>query len=451
MSSYIFAQTLYWERISPDEFVLDVLYDRGNYLYYSEWNGADGKLYRSSNLGNTWSVIGNGLNGNRLRNLAMDSTGILWGVSDQGQTIYYSTNQGIFWTTSFSTSYPIYRIEVSKNNWIWIGGKNRITYSTNGGLSWISDSITANNIWSIASDKYNNIFAGTNGDGIYRSTNLGNSWQKVYGFGSYKTIWEILVTDSNKVFACSSYEIIMSSNNGDTWNVISNKELYSLAQNDFNEFFGNGLGLWKSNDNCQTWSFLGLNSQDDFSYAFIDSIIIAGTSHGVFRYDPSYTPYIGNFYFPTNIGNKWQYIYSSSAGKLQKINSIIKDTVINKKKYYRIEGDINDWIRYSDKEKKLYIFWNDSDYIHMDYSLNEGSTITMILFNSHAVKSTRMLSPGYISIFDSLYHFKKYIYYNDYGSDYESYTFTDAENIGEVSRKYIGVTIHGSSYTENGN
>ena len=53
-----------------------------------------------------------------------------------------------------------------------------------------------------------------------------------------------------------------------------------------------------------------------------------------------------------------------------------RDTIISDKKYYLLQGTINDWVRYDNDEDKLFLRWNDSDYVVMDYTLNEGSTFS---------------------------------------------------------------------------
>ena len=48
-------------------------------------------------------------------------------------------------------------------------------------------------LWSIASNKLNHIFAGSGNGEIYRTTNLGDSWELVYNVHSIDSYWELLL------------------------------------------------------------------------------------------------------------------------------------------------------------------------------------------------------------------------------------------------------------------
>jgi hypothetical protein len=63
-------------------------------------------------------------------------------------------------------------------------------------------------------------------------------------------------------------------------------------------------------------------------------------------------------------------------------------------------------LKYDNDEDKLFLRWNDSDYVVMDYTLNEGTTFSHILFNSHQIRSASIVAPMILSIFDSTFHSK---------------------------------------------
>jgi hypothetical protein len=194
----------------------------------------------------------------------------------------------------------------------------------------------------------------------------------------------------------------------------------------------------RSVDNCVSWTLIGPTSPSwVHTYTFVDSLIFAGTTDGIYLHDPSYQPYLGDNYFPLAVGNKWQfnrYCYTNFAGNT--IYYVEKDTIISDKNYYLIQGDVNDWVRYDNEEDKFYLRWNDSDYVAMDYTLNEGSTISHILFNTHEVKSAHIIAPIILSIFDSTFHSKGNYWQVGYptgGYGYETYY---SESLGETQQNY---------------
>ncbi|MDZ7625223.1 MAG: hypothetical protein U5J96_12385 [Ignavibacteriaceae bacterium] len=219
--------------------------------------------------------------------------------------IYKSTNQGDSWTNTLPTNERIFSITVSPNNWIWAGTYDgKVVYSSDSGNTWERDTIATDILWTIKSNNLNNIFAG-GGSGnswMYRTTNLGASWELVYSY-QYFGIQGIAIDDSNVIYANRYNVRLISSDNGSTWETIGGPSLESLYLDKYHNFYA-GPGH-RSLDNLNTWVGIGPGSARP--YAFIDSLVFAGTSHGVYLFDPSYQPYIGDNYFPLALGNKWQF------------------------------------------------------------------------------------------------------------------------------------------------
>ena len=205
---------------------------------------------------------------------------------------------------------------------------------------------------------------------------------------------------------------------------------------------------YRSLDNCVSWTSIGPSSSAH-AFAFVDSLVFAGTSNGVFLYDPSYQPYIGDNYFPLAVGNKWQFnrrCENNFAGNT--IYFIEKDTIISGKRYYLLQDEIIDWVRYDNEEDKFYLRWNDSDYVVMDYTLNEGSTFSNILFNTHEVKTAQIIAPVYLSIFDSSFHSKgNYwsVIIHVYPPAGYAYTTYYSESLGETRQNYYNWSPIGTS------
>ena len=421
------SQTLYWQSITSDIYVYDILYDGEQNLYFTG-NAAGNYFYRSTDLGAIWTRLGSG--SLRLYRIAIDSTDVLWGGNDVDGGIYKSTDQGDNWTLSLASNDKIFSITVSPNNWIWAGTYDgKVVYSSDGGNSWLENSFANDIIWSIASNNLNNVFAGSGDGEIYRTTNLGADWELVYDATIPFSIRGIVIDDSNHIYANKYSSRIISTNNGNNWSEISGPSLVSLYMDKYHNFYADPG--YRSLDNCLSWSYISPNYPSAF--AFIDSLIFAATNDGVFLYDPSYQPYIGENYFPLALGNNWQFNQSCNGNTMNNsIYYINRDTIISGERYFLLEGEVNDWVRYDQNNDKFLLRWNNTDYIVMDYTLNEGSTVQHILFNTHEIKNATIVEPIFISIFDSVYYSKGNFWVNVGSTDWASYLTYYSENLGET-------------------
>jgi hypothetical protein len=179
--------------------------------------------------------------------------------------------------------------------------------STNDGTSWqeinngLQDSVRVN---TLAIDS-SSIFAGIGG--IYRSINYGASWELVTVFPNEETARCIAVSDS-EVFA-GTYQwnggpgaIYHSTNNGASWNLVfecsrTNIFVSSLIISDTNVFAGTdgvNSNVYRSSDHGTTWivddtTFYGGGGTNAFAVSGLN--LFAGTNTGV--------------YLSTNAGLSW--------------------------------------------------------------------------------------------------------------------------------------------------
>jgi hypothetical protein len=141
-------------------------------------------------------------------------------------------------------------------------------------------------------------------------------------------------------------------------------------------------------------------------------------------------------WYPLEVGNKWQYLnvevvnfewyyYSIDTIEVQ------TDTLINGKRYFKLT-DLSDWIRFSDQDQKLFIFWNDSDYVHMDYTVSPGYSFQQLSFFTHILINVTAIGDTH-QVFDSMLVYKGYEEFGSFSGSEKKYT----ESIGETHYSWV--------------
>jgi hypothetical protein len=93
-----------------------------------------------------------------------------------------------------------------------------------------------------------NLFAGTEGDGVLRSTNKGASWTAVNTGLTNTTVYALTVSGTS-LLSGTSGGVFLSTNNGTSWievnTGLTNKYVRALATSGTNLFAGTGGGVWR--------------------------------------------------------------------------------------------------------------------------------------------------------------------------------------------------------------
>lgn len=251
-----------------------------NYIFASSDMMGSGKVYRSLNNGINWEVS---LNNVLTNTLLVSGANIFAGSGGAG--IYLSTNEGNNWTTINEglSNLIVYALTSIGSN-IFAGTNGGVFKSTNNGANWIlsNSGITNNSIRSLgASGSY--IFAGTTSN-IYLSTDNGTTWNEVMNGMSSSYFNSIFILGANS-FTGSSSGIYLSTNNGALWtekNIgITGMEINSLLYAGGYIFASTGNGVFRSSSNGDDCTKTGLGGADLF--ASINNTIFTSTSSGVFK------------------------------------------------------------------------------------------------------------------------------------------------------------------------
>jgi photosystem II stability/assembly factor-like uncharacterized protein len=175
----------------------------------------DAGIFLSTDNGNSWNAVNNGITDTVITSLAVLGTTIYAGTANQG--VFKSTNYGSSWTNTNCPIQFIRTIYVSGTN-IYVGTVGfGIMLSTNNGSSWsfINTGLpTGCDVLSITQSG-TNLFAGTWGHGVLMSTNNGGNWTPT-GTGPHH-VWS-MVTFGGNIMATAAYDgVYLSTNNGNSW------------------------------------------------------------------------------------------------------------------------------------------------------------------------------------------------------------------------------------------
>lgn len=213
---------------------------------------------------------------------------------------------------------PVQSIEYDKNNniiYTAIEGEG-IFKSTNKGGSW--DSISNEKlVRSVKVNAQGTVFAGLNGGGVIRSTNQGADWMDVNDGLSNTNVTCLHIADNGDIYAGTWFygSVFMSTNNGDTWESIgvNDKDIRNVYVTPTGRILvgTHHEGLFRSDDGGKNW---------DKDYSFYGKDIYAFTA------DKSGELYLGasdGVYRSEDDGTSWQKISSGMAN--ESIRSLIID------------------------------------------------------------------------------------------------------------------------------
>ena len=156
--------------------------------------GTSGGVYKTVNEGAHWEKVNNGLVPPEIikSSRALNVTSIHVDPF-QPETVYAATLAGLFKTTDGAKSWVRIAeslsdqmiiamiLDRSKNGVIYIAGRDGVHRSDDGGMTWktLNRGFASTNIRSIVQSATDSdlFYAGTNGSGLYRSRDRGESWE----------------------------------------------------------------------------------------------------------------------------------------------------------------------------------------------------------------------------------------------------------------------------------
>jgi photosystem II stability/assembly factor-like uncharacterized protein len=301
----IYSQTIQWQEtnIEPGHAIMYLTSNSSGDIFASRSGDFNtGKIYRTTDMGSSWTLQTNGLIPAGHHILEVNSNDVVFAGGYYG--VSYSTNNGESWLTTAPTpenliamgidfnndiyiscfpppDYFFYKSTDNGNSWILLTnglssfgvngiafssdgyiyvtaysnqiGQGKVFYSTNHGANWVSSSMSFGNLSNIAVSINNDVYTTSYGENIYRSTNHGSSWDLVNNTIHY--ISDLKTNQLGHIFLTAAYfGVFRSTDNGNSWDSVNNglNELYlgSLTI-DPSGFIYTGLGgtpgkIWRT-------------------------------------------------------------------------------------------------------------------------------------------------------------------------------------------------------------
>lgn len=255
--------------------------------------GASG-TYRSTDQAYTFQFSNNGNDANGpTRAYTFDDDYIYTGTS---QGIFRSDNNGDSWvpkSTGLSSGLTHALIRIGSR--MFHTGPFGISTSTNQGDSWSSVGLSGYDVRCITNIG-DILFVGTNGDGLFKSTDWGINWTPINN-GSTSSNFRAIESKGNILFAGgqNGTGVFRSYDFGENWelltNGISSTSFRGFASNDDLIIAGStGAGVFYSLDNGDNWQVIndGLSDLNVFDLDINSNYVIAAThNQGVFRFELS--------------------------------------------------------------------------------------------------------------------------------------------------------------------
>jgi len=331
----------------------------GNNIFVGTSNG----IWRSTDSGNSWVSVNNGLTILDITNIAvLDSyvfasnklglfkstdNGEKWelvpflknymisSIATSGSTLFIGTKHCIFISSDYGENWTevglkeniknVFNVCVNEQGVFASSYTDGLYYSADNGATWTKLSALPNNklvnIVSCFAFQGTNIYVGTLDSGIFYSTNKGESWSEINNGLTSLSVNKIIIKDNNIYAGTFIGGVSLSTNNGESWSAVSSdllkpvykkNNIYCLALNGTKLFAGTSYGLYSTEDNGSTWSAChsGLASTNVVSLYKNGNNLFAGTNNGIFQ--------------SSNYGENWECLNSDLDYSIE-VRGIIKE------------------------------------------------------------------------------------------------------------------------------
>lgn len=212
-------------------------------------------VFCTSNAGRSWTKTG--LVSQDIHSLVTSVSGDLFAATYD--SIFRSDDSGNNWTRTKVSSTGSFCLSISPQGDLFVGAAG-IFRSRDRSKTWSNIGLRDEIVYSIAINSNGDIFAGCGSGKIFRSTDGGNTWVKIFQAGTSAEILSLEINSAGHIFmAPYDDHVYRSTNNGDNWALIfrepfSNHEVRAIAlDRKGNIFIGTNSGVFWSADNGTNW------------------------------------------------------------------------------------------------------------------------------------------------------------------------------------------------------
>lgn len=281
-STLNYAQDNFWFKTNGPTLTTAIAYDVNDNIY----TASNGKgIWKSTDHGLTWTNLNNGLPLNGTQTIAVVNNEILLAGCYYNKGVYRSTNLGQTWNLVGLTNIEtIYDFQILDGGKILCATSAGIYYSNDSGLSWYPTSFTRYTYF-IYKNQDNLLYCGTFLSGLWYSNDKGVTWvQTGYNDGIVRD----MAVQSNVFFIATSRGIKKSTNNGGNWNDanngINNRDIYQFVVQSGDIYAAtNDYGIVKSSNNGDYWfevntglpnyvKAINVLSMDKIGYLYISDV-----------------------------------------------------------------------------------------------------------------------------------------------------------------------------------
>ncbi len=252
--------------------------------------GTGNGVYRSTDNGGSWIQLGSGLNMNTtIFSLAVSPSGYLFATTN-GSGAYRSTDDGNSWSQVVG-GYT-FSVAFNSSGDVFISTYGTIESSTDGGNTWTSSSGPTGSSYayiSLAINATGSIFVGTNGDGLFRSLDGGKNWTQLSNgiFKTFNGVSPLAISTSGEIFAAVGGDLSRSSDNGDSWTLTTSGLTGPILTAGVSGciFDVEQDGVYRSTDSGNTWKLVASTLAPTNVYSILvcpGRQTMVGTSQGLF-------------------------------------------------------------------------------------------------------------------------------------------------------------------------
>ncbi|MGA7307243.1 MAG: T9SS type A sorting domain-containing protein, partial [Rhodothermales bacterium] len=175
-------------------------------------------IYISEDDGQTWRMSNAGLDAAAVSSMAADADGVLFAGTYQG--VFRSEDQGTTWEHLSLGQNNVESLLVTSSGLVVAGTNNNGIYiSSDGGETWspVDTSFSMRGAQSLAEAPNGDLFAGGSDESVLRSTDGWATWDTVDSGPTFQAVKALGVSQSGTVFAGTDENLRLSRDGGDTW------------------------------------------------------------------------------------------------------------------------------------------------------------------------------------------------------------------------------------------